>query len=118
MWEYQCRVDRVVDGDTLDLLVDTGFFQRYAPRVRLRGVDTAEIYGVDKDSTEYEDGIRHKEFVEAWIDDAGSAEWPFVVVTRKTGKYGRWIATLERKSDGDVLNEALIVEFPAVEDQP
>lgn len=118
MWEYQCRVENVVDGDTLDLLVDTGFRQRYAARVRLTGVDTAEVYGVSKDSEEYADGIEHAEFVDEWVADSGSAEWPFIVRTRTTGKYGRWLATLERKTDGEVLNEALIVEFPEVEHTP
>lgn len=110
---------RVVDGDTIDLLVDLGFYTQRQIRVRLAGVDTAEIYGVKKDSEEYDEGVAHMEFTREWFSE-GVAEhdgdWPFVVRTEPpTGKYGRWIATVERKADASVLNEALVVEYPAVE---
>lgn len=119
MWTYQCRVLRVVDGDTLDILIDLGFYSRLEARVRLAGLDTAEIYGVKHESDEYEEGMVHKRFVEDWVDAAPDQDWPwpFVVRTEKqTGKYGRWIGELERKADDEVLNQTLLAEFPSVED--
>jgi micrococcal nuclease len=47
MWEYKGKVVRVVDGDTFDIVVDLGFFIFHQIRVRLRGVDTPEVYGAD-----------------------------------------------------------------------
>lgn len=117
---YQARVQRVVDGDTLDLVVDMGFRTRRTIRVRLGGLDTSEVYGVKQDSTEYESGMVHMEFVDDWVhqpEHVEGYEWPFVVTTAKaTGKYGRYVAVLVAKETGAVLNEDLVSFFPDVED--
>ena len=42
MYEYSCTVDRVVDGDTIDVTLDLGFSVLYKSRVRLYGIDTPE----------------------------------------------------------------------------
>lgn len=43
MYEYRCKVRRVVDGDTVDVDIDLGFGIVYAnQRVRLYGIDTPE----------------------------------------------------------------------------
>lgn len=44
-WNFRGRCVRVVDGDTYDVLVDCGFSIYHKIRVRLRGVDTPEVYG-------------------------------------------------------------------------
>jgi endonuclease YncB( thermonuclease family) len=57
LWTYPARVLRVVDGDTLDIAVDLQLGRRAFPRLRLRGVDTSELY------TRH--GERARRFVEA-----------------------------------------------------
>ena len=42
MYEYACKVDRVVDGDTVDVVLDLGFDILFKCRVRLYGIDTPE----------------------------------------------------------------------------
>ena len=42
MYEYFCKVTRVVDGDTIDVNIDLGFDIRHAARVRMMGIDTPE----------------------------------------------------------------------------
>ena len=42
MYEYKAIVDRVVDGDTVDFIVDLGFSVKIKIRTRLAGVDTPE----------------------------------------------------------------------------
>jgi micrococcal nuclease len=42
MWTYQAKVERVIDGDTIDVTIDLGFSIWYKTRMRLLGVDTAE----------------------------------------------------------------------------
>ena len=42
MFEYQAQIIRVVDGDTIDVLIDLGFDMHVKERVRLAGVDTPE----------------------------------------------------------------------------
>lgn len=112
-WEFSARLDRVIDGDTYSLEFDLGFSVTKTVRVRLFGVDTAEVFGVSHDSEEYERGKDHEDFVRSWFMFANTAEsdWPLDVVTLKdTGKYGRYIAVI-RGPDGESLTQALTEEF-------
>ena len=49
MYEYSCTVDRVVDGDTIDVVLDLGFDIMFKSRVRLYGIDTPESRTRNKD---------------------------------------------------------------------
>ena len=49
MYEYGCTVTRVVDGDTVDVILDLGFSILHKCRVRLYGIDTPESRTRDKD---------------------------------------------------------------------
>lgn len=91
--------------------VDLGFRTYKNIRIRLEGVDTNETYGVKKESEEYQLGMEQTQFVEEWFENHDN----IVIETYKDekGKYGRWIASVE--SDGDVLAEDLIEEWPHVE---
>lgn len=115
LWEYRCQVERIIDGDTLELFVDKGFSDYSLITVRLSNLDTAEIYGRKKESEEYRQGQIHKEFVESWVDQHDDEEWSFIVKTEKdrTGKYGRYLAELHAGSSN--LNKELIERFPEVE---
>ena len=42
MYEYAVTIRRVVDGDTVDLLIDLGFSTLIKERVRMAGIDTPE----------------------------------------------------------------------------
>lgn len=115
-WLYRARCEHVVDGDTIDILADQGMRVYRSVRVRLANVDTAEIYGTKSDSEEHITGQEHREFVMAWLFDANaewSGDWPLVVATAKDerGKYGRLVARIQRRVDGEVLNERLREEF-------
>lgn len=127
-WVYQAHRDRVVDGDTIDVVVDVGFRMRRTIRLRLAGVDTAEIYGVGKGSAEYADGMRHKRRVTAWFttaeyrareSDSIPDAWPVFVHTSKTGKYGRYLARVVMRGEHPdyhpTLNDDLVEQWPDVE---
>ena len=47
--ENGAKLVRVVDGDTIDLDIDLGFYIRITERVRLKGVNTPEIFRVRKE---------------------------------------------------------------------
>jgi micrococcal nuclease len=85
MYCYNALVTRVVDGDTLDLLVDLGFYTQMKIRVRLLGVDTPEIYGVDKAA-----GVTAKQYVESLVLGRQVVVW-----TQKGDSFGRWLATIQ-----------------------
>ena len=42
MFDYRCKVTRVVDGDTIDVNLDLGFSIWHQARVRMLGIDTPE----------------------------------------------------------------------------
>ena len=42
MYEYYTKIDKVVDGDTVDVFIDLGFSVWHKERIRLAGIDTAE----------------------------------------------------------------------------
>ena len=107
MYEYNCKVKRVVDGDTVDVLIDLGFDIAYASRVRLYGIDTPESRTRDKD--EKARGFISKDFLKSWLDK-GSV----VIRTRKDkkGKFGRILG--EMVVDDININELMIEEHHAV----
>ena len=53
MYKYKATVGRVVDGDTVDVVIDLGFKITTNQRIRLEGINTPETYSVKKDSEEY-----------------------------------------------------------------
>jgi endonuclease YncB( thermonuclease family) len=44
LWQYRARLVRVIDGDTLVALVDTGFYGRQEVHLRLAGVNAPELH--------------------------------------------------------------------------
>lgn len=116
-WEYRKAVERVVDGDTLDLRIDLGvgvILTGSEARVRLKDLNTAEIFEILKQSDEYDAGQAHRQFVVDWVSEAADGEWPFLVRTvndDERGKYGRWLAVISRRNDEAVLNENLNEAF-------
>ena len=109
MYEYKCEIDRVVDGDTVDVILDLGFSILHKARVRLYAVDTPECRTRDKD--EKARGLLAKNF----ILQAVKAGKKFVIQTHlkdSKGKFGRVLGTLV--IDELNINEALVDNYLAV----
>ena len=104
MYLYEAYVNRVVDGDTLDLDVDLGFYMIARIRVRLARVNTPETFGVRKGSAEYKAGMKAKKFVTHMLKGQ-----TVMIATEKTGKYGRWIAEVNYGPNYEInLNDELL----------
>lgn len=85
---YGAKVLNVVDGDTVDLMIDLGFDIHHKIRVRLFGVNTPESR--TKDAAEKEMGLKAKSFTKDWLD---RHQWVFVnTIPDKNDKYGRILA--------------------------
>ena len=88
MYEYSCEVKRVVDGDTVDCILDLGFSIHHKCRVRLHGIDTPESRTRNRD--EKVRGLLAKQFLSDSIKDKK------VVLKTKLkdskGKFGRVLA--------------------------
>jgi len=91
MFEYKCTVDRVVDGDTVDLWVDLGFHIKVHERFRLYGINAPESR--TKDLKEKLKGIESTKFLVRLLDDM-KGDLVVTTLKDKQGKYGRWIGTL------------------------
>ena len=106
MYKYKAKVDRIVDGDTIDITIDLGFKITTHQRIRLAGINTPETYNVKKDSEEYKKGLAAKQFVEQRIADNN---FETTVETEKdTGKYGRYIGTIWLADNIASLNDELV----------
>jgi len=112
MYQYKAIVDRVVDGDTVDLIIDVGFKITTHQRIRLAKINTPETYNVKKDSEEYKKGRVSKEYVLKRLADNNNE---VIIETDKlTGKYGRYIGTILLDDSETSLNKELVDEGLAV----
>jgi len=85
-YTYRATVGRIVDGDTVDVVVDLGFYVSLNLRFRLAGLDAPETRGAKAS-----DAGRASAIYLEWLIPVGSN---VVVRSKKTGKYGRWIASI------------------------
>lgn len=106
MYQYKAKVDRVVDGDTIDLIIDLGFKITTHQRIRLAEINTPETYNVKRDSEEYKKGIKSKEFVEKRLADNNNEV--MIETSKLTGKYGRYIGTIWLGDNEVSLNKELV----------
>lgn len=102
-WVYRARLERVVDGDTVDVVVDAGFHGFRRERLRLLGVNAPEVHGATK-----AEGAAATEFTRAWFATEAPAEWPLVIQTEKSDAFGRFLAVVWRVSDRSCLNRQLL----------
>jgi micrococcal nuclease len=106
MYEYFVEeVKNVVDGDTIDVVIDLGFDILFASRVRLAGIDTPESRTTDK--AEKALGIEAKEYLKKQLKDAKSV----VIRTEKMNsseKYGRILGWVYVNGESESVNNKMI----------
>lgn len=104
---YNAELDRVVDGDTIDVVLDLGFSVKlHKQRVRLAGIDTPESR--TRNLEEKALGLKAKErLIELCVGK-------FKVQSLGKGKYGRILA-IPYTEDGQDICQMLINEGHAVE---
>ena len=103
MYQYIAKLIRVIDGDTVDALVDLGFDVWVKKRIRLYGINTPETR--TRDLEEKKAGIAAKERLETLISECDGI---FILESHGVGKYGRCIGTL--LIDDTDINQLLIDE--------
>ena len=106
MYQYFVKeVKNVVDGDTIDVVIDLGFDILFASRVRLAGIDTPESRTTDK--AEKALGLESKEYLKKHLKDAKSV----VIKTEKMNsseKFGRILGWLYINGDTESINDKMI----------
>jgi len=101
LYYYNATVDRVVDGDTIDVTIDLGFNVWIKERLRLYGLNTPETR--TKDLEEKERGLKAKKYVENQVN---SNSGQIQVLSLGRGKYGRVLAEIWVGKNN--INELLI----------
>jgi micrococcal nuclease len=106
MYEYFVKnVTNIVDGDTIDVVIDLGFDIMFASRVRLAGIDSPESR--TKDKAEKILGLESKEYLKKQLKDSKSV----VIKTEKMNsseKYGRILGWIYVNGDTVSLNDKMI----------
>lgn len=108
MYEYYVReVKNVVDGDTIDVVIDLGFNVLFEQRVRLAGIDTPESRTTDK--VEKALGLEAKEYLKKHLKAAKNV----VIRTEKmdsSEKYGRILGWVYLDGESESINNKMIID--------
>jgi micrococcal nuclease len=106
MYEYRVKnVTKIVDGDTIDVVIDLGFDISFSSRVRLAGIDTPESR--TRDLKEKALGLESKDYLKKRLEQATN----IVIRTEKvnsTEKYGRILAWLYLDGETKSVNHEMI----------
>ena len=116
MYTYKAKLDRVIDGDTIDVKIDLGFDINVKKRVRFSGINTPESR--TRDLEEKKLGLAAKDRVKAILAENET----FTINSKEIGKFGRVLGEIFVETvDGQdkltmvSLNELLKKEGHAVE---
>jgi len=103
MFEYPVKeVTKVVDGDTLDVVVDLGFYVSIKQRIRLKGIDAPETLFTDADERKL--GLEATVFLKEWLEENPRLR----MRTYKDDKYGRILGELISVTSGECINEQMV----------
>ena len=93
--KYKAKVVRLIDGDTVELDIDLGFYITHRIIGRLVGVNTPERgEPMFSEATDVAFSLLHQ---------VENEEGEIIIETHRTGKYGRWLVTI--KGVNDVLSK-------------
>lgn len=100
MYTYKAKIINVIDGDTVDAIIDMGFKIHTTQRLRLNRINTEEMHDTNLEKRKL--AIEAKQYM---IDTLLNKE--VIVETRKSDSFGRWLAEilLEDTNINNVLLE-------------
>ena len=104
LFHYKATVDRVIDGDTIDVTLDLGFDISYRGRIRFQGINAPESR--TRDAVEKQAGLAAKRYVEDWTK---GLENRVIIQTSldDRGKYGRILGRI-LNDEGECLNDEMV----------
>jgi micrococcal nuclease len=98
---YKAKLERVIDGDTVDALIDLGFDTWVKKRIRYKGIDTWESRTKDLDEKKL--GLAAKDRNKELLESVSSKPGYFRLRSHGVGKYGR------------VLGEVFVKDIEGIE---
>lgn len=103
MYQYKAVIQKIVDGDTMEIDIDLGLLVWiHGEKVRLYGVNTPEVFGVKKGTKEWEKGNKASTFVKEVLKEKD--EIIVETIKDKKEKYGRYLALVYIKINPELLN--------------
>ena len=111
MYTYRIKLDRVIDGDTIDAYIDLGFDVSVKKRIRFMGINTPESR--TRDLEEKARGLAAKDRVIELLENCEELSIKTIINKKARGKYGRILADI--LADGINVNQTLVSEGHAVE---
>jgi len=93
MYDFKCKLIRVVDGDTVDVNIDLGFNVWHRARVRLAGIDTPESR--TRNLAEKALGLAAKERLKEML----KGRQLILLCSKEKGKFGRVLGSIEAHSN-------------------
>ncbi len=112
MYHYKAKVEKVVDGDTIDVIIDLGFKITTFQRIRFARINTPETFNVKKDSEEYKKGMAAKQYIEQRL--AANNNECELATEKTTEKYGRYLGTVKLADSEVNLNDELVAKGLAI----
>ena len=109
MYTYNAKLNRVVDGDTIDALVDLGFNTWKKVRIRMMGIDAPESR--TRDLEEKKLGLAAKARLNELIE---SNDFLFILKSHGVGKFGRCLGEIFIEEEISI-NQTLINEGHATQ---
>jgi micrococcal nuclease len=106
LYHYNATVSRVVDGDTIDVILNLGFDITLKGRIRFHGMNAPESR--TRDPEEKMRGLESKIYVEKWVE---GHDQKVIIQTSldKRGKFGRILGRILCPDDKcDCLNDDMI----------
>ena len=108
---YRGKLERVVDGDTIDALIDVGFDIWIKKRIRYSGIDTWESR--TRDLAEKAKGLEAKARNKELLMEISSKSGYFRLKSHGVGKYGRVLGEIfieDKEGKQYNINKTLISE--------
>ena len=105
MFEYNATVVKVVDGDTIDAMVDLGFGTWKKVRIRMYGINAPESR--TRDLEEKKKGLAAKARLVELLEEVDNE---FILVSHGVGKFGRCLGEIFLDKNSDSVNNLLISE--------
>lgn len=103
---YKAKIVKVIDGDTVDAVLDLGFYMSAKLRLRLNGINTPEL--TSQDVREASNARQAKMILASLVESKD-----VLLKTYKADKYGRWLADIIL-DDGLNVNNYLLESNLAV----
>ena len=116
MYTYKAKLERVVDGDTLDASIDLGFDVTVRKRIRLVGINTPESR--TRDLEEKKRGLAAKQALIDMLTTDNINDY-FILESESVGKFGRVLGKLHIEINNETdpsccINDQLVKDGHAV----